>query len=290
VQARERFDEWMGLINQGVRSVREYLADRQRQDDAAKAAEQADAARLAAAAEAKARYSLGALLTAYWKHLEKAGKQSAGDVQNLLTNHVIKAFPDVSAKPASEIRPSDLRRVLAKLIEEDKGRTAGKLRSYVRAAFGVAIRSENDPTAPSMLHGFGVESNPADALPSLTQFTRRGERTLNADELRLFMERVAKLPGPQIRAALQLALLLGGQRPQQLLRVTAADLDLEASTVVLRDGKGARRQARLHVLPLTDQTKAMFSDLLALNAAAPSIFSTDRETIPRPSGRFRQRW
>jgi integrase len=52
-----------------------------------------------------------------------------------------------------------------------------------------------------------------------------------------------------------LLLLLGGQRPAQLLRATVADVDLDARTLMLRDPKGKREQPRPHMLPL--QTGAM---------------------------------
>ena len=77
-----------------------------------------------------------------------------------------------------------------------------------------------------------------------------------------------------------LALLLGGQRPQQLIRATARDLDLDGRTLTLHDGKGRRRQARLHVLPLTDATATLLQELLKLNRDAPSLFSTDGKTSP----------
>ncbi len=292
VEARTRFDEYIKILNDGARSVREHLAGQQRKADAAEqaeraaltaatAGEQAERARVMAEVERRAKFNLAALLHAYWQHLERSRKQSASDVENMLTNHVILAHPGLAARPAAEIRSGDLRPVLAKVIEAGKGRTAGKLRSYIRAAYSLAIKSENDPTSPASVMGFDIEINPADAVPSLNQFNRRGERNLSTSELKHYIEAVSALKSESVRTALLLALYLGGQRPTQLVRARAEDLDLEALTVRLRDAKGARSQARLHVLPLTEKTRDLFSRLVDNNPDAASLFSTDGKTTVR---------
>ena len=85
----------------------------------------------------------------------------------------------------------------------------------------------------------------------------------------------------QVKAALVLSVLLGGQRPQQLLRVMAKDVDLDERTVTLRDPKGRRRTPRLHVLPLTDLGAEIFKDLLAITVEAPSVFSAHGKAAVR---------
>lgn len=77
--------------------------------------------------------------------------------------------------------------MLARLIEAGKGRTAGKLRSYLQAAFAQALRAELDPAAPASLLGFHVQANPAAVLPSQAQFNIAGERALSVPELRAYL-------------------------------------------------------------------------------------------------------
>ena len=57
-------------------------------------------------------------------------------------------FPKLVARPAAQVQAEELRDVLARLIDAGTGRTAAKLRAYLRAAFGMAMRAGLDPTIP----------------------------------------------------------------------------------------------------------------------------------------------
>ena len=111
--------------------------------------------------------------------------------------------------------------------------------------------------------GFGIETNPCDALPALSQFNRTRERNLDEFELNLYMEEVEKLPHAA-RDALLLSLYLGGQRPTQLLRTKTEDVTVGGTypELRMRDPKGARQQARLHVLPLTGKALELVTKLV----------------------------
>ena len=50
--------------------------------------------------------------------------------------------------------------ILRPLIEAGKGRTAGRLRAYLRAAYALAARAEVDPDAPAAFLSFRVDGNP----------------------------------------------------------------------------------------------------------------------------------
>jgi hypothetical protein len=49
--------------------------------------------------------------------------------------------------------------LISALTEVGKGRTATKLRSYLRAAYSLAISSKTDPDAPLILRSFGIEGS-----------------------------------------------------------------------------------------------------------------------------------
>lgn len=218
-----------------------------------------------AAAEAEARQaqetSLARMLTTYQAHLERQGKQSAGDVRRLFAAHVL-SHP-VAEKRAADVATDELVTLLGRLTEDGRGRTAAKLRSYMRAAYALALRSKSDHDAPMVLRGFGITANPAAAIDALSRYNRVRDRALSADELRHYMRRVRALPAGPRRDALLLGVLLGGQRPAQLLRVRPLDVDLAGGTVTLLDPKGARRQPRRHVLPLDGEARAIATARLA---------------------------
>ena len=280
VQARNRARDWSAIYRAGNRDLKAYFDREQRARDSAIRAQ--EAAEQQAAEDAK-RGTLQALITAYCAYLEKRKAQSAKDAKNVLTRNVLKEYPGVAARRAKDLTHRDLLPVLRRLVDAGKGRTAAKVRSYLHAAYQMALEAETDAAIPAELLGFGLDHNPASALAALTKFSRAGTRELSAPELRQYLDAVDKLENVPIRTALQMAILLGGQRPQQLIRAKAADVDLAGRTLTLVDAKGARQHPRIHVLPLTDNAIALLQPMMALNSTAPSLFSTDGETVPHIS-------
>lgn len=200
--ARARAGELAALYRAGIRDIREHLEREARATE--EAARKADQARIAAA-EVAQQGSLNALVLAYCDALEREAKFSARDTRATITLHLLEAFPNLCERRAADLRPADLRPVLAELIEDGKGRTAGKVRAILRAAYSKAIKAEHDPTAPRALLGFGIEHNPAAVLPALSQYNRPGERVLSVPELRAFLLALNDIRNPMNRAVLRLA-------------------------------------------------------------------------------------
>lgn len=267
-QAREKASELVRLAA-GGNDVRVLLLERE--EARAAAAEAALAARRNAA-----RGSLAAMYQAYASTLE--GRESHYDVLSVFKLHLSEPFPKLAARPASQVKAEELRDVLARLIEAGKGRTAAKLRAYLRAAFGMAMRAGLDPTLPEGLTAFGIEVNPADRLPSLAQFSKALDRALALQELHAFWRRLEAAPESPSRDALMACMYLGGQRPTQLLRLTPKQVDVSGATLTLLDPKGRNRHAnpRRHLLPILDDLMPVIRRRLALteNVELP-MFSTN---------------
>lgn len=274
--ARKKAGDLARMYQAGIKDLRGHLEAEQKARQ--REVRQANEAEVLAEAAAK-QGSLRNLLKGYTDYLTSAKKVDARDVVGIFKLHVLDAFPEIADQKASEVKAGDLRKILARLVDAKKGRTAGKLRSYLRAAYVAAIKAEFNPTAPESLMGFGIEANPCEALPALSQFNIPGNRTLTADELRLYMEGVDKL-STMTKHALLLSLYLGGQRPTQLLRVTPADVDLveDGGVIRLKDGKGARQIPRLHVLPLVETARQIVVDLLEVNAKSEYLMSNSKDT------------
>lgn len=226
--------------------------------------------------------SLRALLIAYVGHLEHLGKASAQDVRNIIRRNVLDEFPALADTGAAKITRADCTTILSKLIERGAGRTAAKLRAYGRAAYALAMQADADPTVSTALHGFSLEVNPWATVPAKSFAKYNGARTraLSWPELQAYMQGLSRLPPGATRSALWLALLLGGQRPTQLLRVSPAHLDLHGLRITLHDGKGARARPRAHALPLTEWAATIARDALAQVEAAfgrsvPWVFTTN---------------
>jgi len=252
--AREEANRLEALVDQG--------ADPRAEAERRRAADTVRRAALAAEAEA-GHYTLERLLWVYIEHLRKHGKSSAGAVENCTVNHVTNAHPEIAHKPANVITARDVAALLRPLTECGKGRTAGKLRAYLRAAFALAARAEVDPDAPAAFLPFHVEGNPVAATGTLAKFNRVLDRTLSEPELRAYYAALSDAPDSPIRDALMLGLLLGGQRMAQLVRATVTDADVTAKTLRLFDPKGRRSQARAHVLPLPQAALAIIKRCIA---------------------------
>jgi len=211
----------------------------------------------AKAARAAERGTLRVLLDAYVEQLERAGKQAAGDARRMFARNVYDAHPELAARQAATITPADITVIVRAVVYLGKGRTAGKLRSYLRAAFALAQGARYDAAAPAALLALDIEHNPAAATAALSQFNRTRDRILTDGELGYYALALERLERSPARDALRLALLLGGQRPTQLLRTAPGDVDLEARTITMHDSKGKRTEPRLHVLPLSDAAAAI---------------------------------
>jgi integrase len=278
-EARERAKALSKLYGSGITDLHGHL-ERERQAAVRQRVAEQEAAKRAA--QDAQRGTLRQLLESYVAHLERLKKQSAKDVAGIFKNHVfeLKAAADIADRKAASLSVDDFVGLIGRLVEADKGRTADKLRSYLRAAYQLAIESKTNPAAPLALRAFGITVNSIGSIGALSQFNRARDRTLAAPELGALLRRIDTLqPGAQ-RDALQLCLLLGGQRPMQLLRMKAADVDLSAGTVTLYDGKGARSQPRRHVLPLVKDAAAILERRLESAGDAP-LFSTDERTVMR---------
>lgn len=252
--AREEARQLQTLIDKGT-DPRELDREKAAVKAAAIAAKEAENT----AAEGRKQYTLKALCNAYCDHLEAKGKaQSARQARSIFKVHVFEAFPDIAALPAPEIDSDHAATLVRKVIEQGKERAAGVLRSYLSAAFNAARKARFDAKLPSDLIAYGVKDNPAEIIATIA--VQRGERTLNADELKSYL---AALSDDDLSdQALKLALFAGGQRMAQLLRAKVSDYDKDSQTLRLWDGKGKRNTPREHLLPLAPKGAAIVEKLV----------------------------
>jgi integrase len=270
-QARARAAELATLYRAGHRDIRAYLD----------AQAQAEAARLRATkeqAEREAAGNLGALMDAYVELLKTRGAASARDVENIFNSHV-RTLPDMVAMRANAITAKDLRVIFDRMQQAGLRRALGKTRAALHAAFNLAARSEFDSTLPVGFRAFRVDANPVSSLPTYAQLSKPGERVLTHAEMRALLLALKEDPRASAKTLL-VAIYLGGQRPSQLVRVTAQDVDFERGIITLHDGKGRRTHPRLHTLPITEAVHPILAGLMQINPSAPSLFSSDGTTTP----------
>ena len=242
------------LIDQGI-DPREL--DREKSEAKAAVKTAHDTAKLEQ--ENRQRYTLRALCDAYTEFLATKGKkQSARHARSIFKCHVFDSHPDIAALPARDVTSDHAATLVRKVIEQGKDRTAGVLRSYLSAAFNASRKARYDAKLPSSFIAYQVQTNPVEPIATIA--VQRGDRTLNADEMKAYM---AALSDDDLAdQALKLALFSGGQRMAQLLRAKVSDYDKYTQTLRLWDGKGKRTTPREHLLPLAPKAAVIVQKLL----------------------------
>lgn len=203
-------------------------------------------------------YTLSGLMALYVNYLSKQGKITfARDVISL-SQHLIP----LANKPAAEISKRDLVMIQRTLLSAGKGRTANKLRSMVRAAYALVLRSDSDATSPAAALDFAttgrVDSNPAALLAVAKGFNGTRDRVLTNDELVMLLDHANR--SGTVGLAVRATIFLGGQRIAQLLRATIADV--QDDFLVLLDPKGKRDVPRRHPIPLEGMAGAVVTEAL----------------------------
>lgn len=222
------------------------------------------------------QYTVQALLTAYTEHLEANGKGAHKDARSIFTLHLFKPFPKVAALPANALTDEQVADAMRRLHEQGKGRTANKLRSYIRAAYALARSARTSAKVPVLFKAFNITANPASDTEPDSTANRPDKNPLLRDDLAVYWSIIKDLPAPQ-GPVLRLHLLLGGQRPAQLVRLKPDDVSLADGRITLFDGKGrAGAQQRRHILPLTERAKAELSQAIeTLGSGADWVLSSD---------------
>lgn len=241
------------LAHGGHRGLLEAEAEAER----LKAEAQADAIRKAEAIKTEAaKYNLTKLLDAYCDHIERLGRRSHKDARSIFRIHVNEAWPEIAATPANQVTGEQVADMMRKTLESGKGRTANKLRSYIRAAYQTALLARSKASIPVQFKEYRITHNPAaETAPDENQ-NNPDKNPLSAQELRDYWQIIKPMPGFK-GAVLRLHLLTGGLRIEQLVALKTSNVT--GNAITLYDGKGRPGKApRPHSVPLlADAARAL---------------------------------
>ena len=237
--------------------------------------------RAAADAErARSTATLGALLGAYVAQLKAAGKPSWREVEASVKRNLSDPFPGIAALRADRAGVDDVMPVFRRLAKAGNWRAAEKLRAYLRAAYAAA-KAARTSAGGFAFDGFDIRSNPMlelqvarpkEAAEKAATAARERKWALSEAQLRAYWKRLQALDTPA-GALMRFHLLTGGQRMEQLSRLTLADRDTDRQTVTLRDTKGRRQAAHAHVVPLIPDAQAALEAMRTDNPQGPHLFT-----------------
>lgn len=219
-----------------------------------------------------AERTLAKLLATYIGHLKAQGRRSWSDAERIFKLHVADAWPKLAATPAAELTPDQVLDMLRRLVENGKGRTANKLRAYLRAAYQCAIDVRTTMSIPVTFRAFAVVFNPAAQTKRDPGYDRPDKRPLSVDDLRTYWRGIRGLAGIK-GITLRLHLLTGGQRIEQLVRLRREHIQGRKFTILDAKGRPGQGGPRQHVLPLIDIVAADLAELS--NKGAFALSTTD---------------
>ena len=252
-EARTKANALGGRYQSGEHDLKNILEAEQREADQ----KRRDKSKAEQVQQERETATLGALLSEYVAALKKAGKHDQKAVENALRLNVERAFPDLWNKPAADVSLDDVLEILERITEAGNLRTAGKVRSYIRAAYSAAINAGRSAQAKG-LRRFKLRHNPAAKVRAIEGGSVPRDRALSVAELRAFWQRINE-PGERFGPLLRFYLLTGGQRFRQLARAKVSDIADEG--LILWDGKGKRKQPRRHVVPLLPEAVEALEDM-----------------------------
>lgn len=219
----------------------------------------------------KAASTFGEMMTAYCDLLTAQGKVSARNVKNQIDRDIKNAHPRLWKKPAAEITLHDCMAIVGALSDVGKKRQADKIRSYIRTAFSEAINAHGDATMPASMRKLNITFNPARDMRKVKGSSNAKDRALTLAEFRAYWRRVKTLPEPH-RSIAMLHVLSGGQRQQQLARVTLHDIDRDGPSMRILDYKGRRTEPRVHIIPLLPEA---LESIDRITGSGEYVFSCD---------------
>jgi len=199
--------------------------------------------------EAAAGYTLDKLYEMYTHgYLRKRNKKrSAQDAENMFKNHVRTAFPKIANTTANKVSVEQISSILRPLIDAGKKNTARKLRVCLHAAYDMAKNSEQNADVPPELAKFKIKTNPVHDVKSVKQARGVDKKPLMPETMKTYWKLI-DVPGKKA-ALLRLHLMLGGQRPEQFVRMRVDDV--HADMIMLLDLKGRTGTERPIYIPRT---------------------------------------
>ena len=171
---------------------------------------------------------------------------------------------DVMAMKAKDVRPEHVSLLLKPIWDRDARRQAGKVRSFLVAAFNFGLKAEHHIDRSST-KSYGLQMNPADPV-TVPNTSKPGERALTDMELKQFWYTITKVDsvGAIMARVFHFAFATAGQRPLQFIREPWTSYNLQKKYLKIIDSKGRGSKKRAHFVPLSNRALQVLEQVRAL--------------------------
>ena len=171
---------------------------------------------------------------------------------------------DIMNMKAKDVRPEHVNLLLKPIWDRGARRQAGKVRSFLVAAFNFGLKAEHHIDRSST-KSYGLQMNPADPV-TVPNMSKPGERALTDKELRQFWHTITKVDsvGAIMARVFHFAFATAGQRPLQFIREPWTSYNFQKKYLKIIDSKGRGSKKRAHFVPLSRRALQVLEQVRAL--------------------------
>ena len=216
------------------------------------------------------------LISTYIASLYRKKADSAKDTETSLKKNVLKAYPSIAKKKASDVTTDDIIQILKTILDRGNTTNYNRVRGFIQTAFNEGMKSDNDPRHLSSAgKRFSIPFNPVTPIPRHADFERVRDRVLENEEIRKAWQGINQgRPGysPLYWLLIKLCFCLYGNRPKQLADCLWTNVDFQQRTLTFIDRKGKGAKAKKRVVPLTANAEAVLREAYQYSGSNPGPF------------------
>jgi integrase len=221
--------------------------------------------------------TFGDLIDLYIADLETDEKRTAKEVRRITVKDVP---PALLARPAHLISKDDILDILTPIAQRGALAHSDNVRAYIRAAFELGLNAESMTRWRGKAPKFNLQHNPVATVKKSVSRKPRGRRALSSGEIQKLWS-TDLLTKPMLLALKML--LATGQRVEEVLHATWAELDIEKKVWII---PGERRKTRgttsePHLVPLTDFHLDLLDEIKQETAHNTYLFPAQGGGAPR---------
>jgi integrase len=192
--------------------------------------------------------SIGQLSEFFLDHL----KQTAGETHFRNVRNAFKNDLDIIdlEKKASDITKGDIIEILHVIAGRGSEIMANRMRSYLSAMFEYGMVFDDSTESIAKHTQFFIQSNPVSKVQRIVKNEKRGDRSLNEDEVRIFWRALDKSEMSVFRINAFKLMLLTGSRVKEIADLRWNEIDYSDQTINLPPER--TKNNRAHIIPINE--------------------------------------
>jgi integrase len=203
----------------------------------------------------------------YVEKMKLDGKRTYGAVLATIKRDVYSHIDKSMA--ANEVTSLQVAEIIAQMIQRGAATSSNRLRSYLHAAYSLAIKHDNDPANLHKPMRFKLTQNPVTPVPR-QNVEKVGNRVLSESELATLLTDVQSEGfSPLTKFAILLCLYTGGQRPFEVINTRFDWIDVESQSWTMSEK--ITKNKKEHVIPMSPQLIALMKESRLFTSQSPFL-------------------